>query len=205
MPELVNHLSHAVRVRDDDGHKFRLRPGQVANVDGVVADKLLAVDGVDTANAEDKKAYADYLAQGRFNSSPTGKQRLEAEVSRMRADARVATVVVPLNQVIGDDDAPIGPPTGTITTKDAAAESGDAREKLAYAPNERLASEADNDKLSPVERKQAEAKAALAAVHGGVLKKVEEDGSPAVDLNPSSEGSQSSAGAKPKRTPKKSE
>ena len=111
MPELVNKLSHGVRVKDENGNEHRLRAGQVKSVDGDAADRLLAVEGVESAGKDDKESWdAEYARMtGRVTDVPGVGDSLEATINSAREQVRLASVVLPLNTVIGDDDAPLEP------------------------------------------------------------------------------------------------
>jgi uncharacterized protein YifE (UPF0438 family) len=176
MPKLVNRNAHGVRAGGQ-----RLRAGQVKDVSGDAADALSSINGVETANSDDEKAWESYLNVKRGNPSGTdsGKASLDAQVAEVRRAGRLAGVALPLNQVVGDDDAPLGPPSGTITTKQAVKRDGTEQEQRAFGQRERQPEEADNEKLSPVERKQAEAKAALEEVHNEALEAASEAGNEA--------------------------
>jgi len=189
MPKLYNGLAHAIRVTDSDGRQHRLRAGEVRNVDGEAADMFNEIDGVDTANSDQEEAWADQQTRlnGTVNDVDGGKMSMDAALTEARVAARHIAVATPLNQVIGDNDAPMGPPSGVITTKQAVARTG-VREKMAYADHERLPEEAQNEGLGEVERAQAEAKALVESLHKEVLEEAQERGNEAVDLAPQSEG-----------------
>ena len=101
---------------------------------------------------------------------------------------------MPLNQVVGDNDAPIGPPSVTITTKQAVQRIGPA-EKRAYGDHERLPEEATNEGLSLVELAQAQAKALVEDMHNEALENAADEGMDSVDLEPTSEGALSTEGS----------
>jgi hypothetical protein len=191
MPEFVNNLDHPVRVANDQGESVKVRPGQVINADGAFADNLKAIDGVDEATDEDREAWEN--RDPTVSDITSGKVSLEQELSDARVRGRVASIAVPLNQVIGDDNAPIGPPSGTITTKQAVARIGPV-EKRAFADHERLPEEAGNERLNEVERVQAELKGVVEDVHNEALEAAAEAGLEGATLEPTSEGSLSGEG-----------
>ena len=193
MPELVNKRDHAVRVPGQSGGPSqRLRSGQVGSFDGEVADRFLAIEGVENANDEDKENW-EALRTASSMGLVTSKGSLQEAITEAKLKAAMVGVVVPLNTVIGDDDAPMGPPTGVITTKAAVKRTGDA-EARAYGNLERMPEEADNENLSEVERTQAEMQQMAEEVHNEILEQAEEEGVESVDLSPESEGSISSGG-----------
>jgi hypothetical protein len=116
MPTFVNTNSHPVRVRDEDGVEQRVLPGQVVDASGAYADRLKSTGGVDTANAEQKRAYAD-RDTGDVTAGPARRLRAKNRLGPMRVAIRHATIAAPLRRVVGDDQAPFGPGTGTVTTK----------------------------------------------------------------------------------------
>lgn len=202
MPELINNLPHRVAVTDSEGRVHKLASGQVKSVDGGAADLLLGIEGVETASSEDKDNY-QANKRGVMSDATSGKQSREAAYAEARAQARAINVSVPLNEVIGDNDAPLGPPSGVITTKQAVAGLG-PEEKRAYADHERLPHEAEDEGLSPVERAQAAAKAKLAELHEGLLNEQAEAGNESVDLEPKSVGTLASSEQKQTRRGRKS-
>lgn len=141
MPKLVNNNSHPVRVRDDSGALHRIISGQVVDADGALADRLLATNGVTTASKDDVDRW-DRVVERRATSGtmPGAGQRLAAKMAlpAARAELRQQTIVAPLQRVVGDDAAPQGPPTGTITTRGEAATSGKPGDLNAFAQGEEL-------------------------------------------------------------------
>jgi len=166
MPEFVNTLDHPVRVTDENGQTVRVVPGQVISVDGVTADRLDAIDGLDTPDGDQREAWEQRNAP--MSEETSGKASLEQIAAEARIHARTLNVAVPLNQVIGDDNAPVGPPSGTITTKTVVASEG-GLEKSAFMDHERLPEDADNERLNDVERAQAQARALVEEVHQEAL------------------------------------
>jgi len=202
-PDLVNTLDHPVRVTDENGQTVRVVPGQVITADGATADRLTAIEGVETATDEHRDAYA--ASRAPVSDVASAKLGAEQHVSDLRAASRMASTAVPLNQVIGDDDAPLGPPSGTITTKQAVARSG-PEQKAAYADHERLPEEAENEKLSEVERAQAEAKGLVEEIHNAALDDAAEAGVEAATTSPTMTSDQSPDGGDsdaPKRSSRK--
>jgi hypothetical protein len=156
MGEYTNTNDHAVRVRDDEGNLRRLAPGAVIAAEGDFEKRVKSVDGLESATDEHRDAYRAQLADV-SNEDPTPDQAVSEAVSGARAAVTRAQVVEPLQRIVGDDDAPFGPPTGTITTKSAIMEEtkpGDP-ERNAFADHERLPSEL-GENASEVEVAQAE-------------------------------------------------
>ena len=191
MPEVVNKLPHGVRVKDENGDEHRLRAGQVKSVEGDAADRLLAVEGVEQASSEDKESWDTEYARmsGRVTDAPTIGASLEDSINNARRHVRIASVAMPLNTVIGDDDAPLGPPSGTITTKQAVARQS-LVDRGAFSDHEHLPEDAESGKLSEVEQAQAEARAALEELHNEVLDEANEAGVEAATTSPESTSEQ---------------
>lgn len=133
MPSFVNSHDHPVRIADENGNLQRYTPGQVVKAEGRNADLLVESGAFETATEEDVQA---------FDASRRGMQpgglRIAAKdaLSGALLYLRQMTVSGPANVVIGDDAAPVGPPSGTITTKHEVALKGGPREQRAFAPNE---------------------------------------------------------------------
>jgi hypothetical protein len=130
MPKFVNKNAHPVRV--SDGKRLRrLVPGQVVTAEGEFADNLQSTSGVDTAGSNHEKEWD--AKRSRTTSSEAGPEALQM-VDPGPAITALGKVAVsdPLQVVVGDDAAPRGPGTGTITTRDAVHESGDVLDKLAF-------------------------------------------------------------------------
>ena len=116
MPAFVNSNPHAIRVRDENGVEKRVLPGQVVDASGAYADNLKGTGGVETANAEQRKAYEDRQT-GDVTGGPARRLAAKRSLGPMRIAIRHATIAAPLRRVIGDDQAPYGPETGVVTTK----------------------------------------------------------------------------------------
>lgn len=139
MPKLVNNNAHAVRVSDGNSLQ-RVLPGQVVEASGDFADNLKNTPGIDTAKQGDERSWE--AAQAAAAGNPSSDRPL-SDLEQVSARAREAAGLglAALNQrVIGDDLAPLGPPTGTITTKQAVARIDD-RHREAFADHEALPGE----------------------------------------------------------------
>jgi hypothetical protein len=133
MPKFVNTADHPIRVKDDDGTLRRLRPGQVVEADGKFADALKGTSGVEAANQSHEKAYADSRAKSGGPDDEPGPDELQpTNVGPALAALSKLTVSDPLNVVRGDDAAPHGPGTGTISTRAEVHAEGDVLDKLAF-------------------------------------------------------------------------
>ncbi len=143
MPKLVNTNDHPVRVKRGENEPLvRLVPGQVVECDGEYADRLSATAGVETASKDHVKRWEAKLERGRTRSAMPGDgSRLAAKsaISPARTQLRASVISAPLQRVVGDDAAPQGPPSGTITTKAEAATSGKPGDLQAFAQGEELA------------------------------------------------------------------
>ena len=172
MAYLKNPLDHAVRVYDENGSLRRVRPGQVVEADGDFEKNLKAV-GAESASQSDYETYEDDRRSAGPSEDVTRSAINSETINEARRAARAATVAN-LNEVHGDDDAPLGPPSGTVTTKQAVVREGGPAEKRAFGDHERLPEEADNESLSEIERKQAANKAPVEQAVEETTKRVEE-------------------------------
>lgn len=135
-PSFVNDNSHAIRVRDEDGKLARVLPQQVVDADGKYADNLERTNGVRTANDEDRETWESIA--GPSEGGKLFRRDASARAAEARVDARRVSIVGPLQRVVGDSSAPYGPPTGTITTKQALVEGLDPGDpdRQAFADHE---------------------------------------------------------------------
>jgi hypothetical protein len=138
-PSFVNDKPHAVRVEDENGVLRRLVPGRVVEADGKYADNLKAA-GLSSASEDDQRSWEKHVAEGSGPSSE-GATRLASKLllGPIRVAGRLAAAA-PLRRVVGDDAAPYGPPSGTVTTKAEAAKVSDA-DRRAFADHEALPGE----------------------------------------------------------------
>lgn len=157
MPYFKNDNDHHIRVDDGNGNLRRIAPGSVLQATGQFADNLKETSGISNASGEDREKFVESLRGP--SADPTPGTELNEGLAATRTAARVSAVAVPLARVVGDDNAPAGPPSGTITSKQTAASKG---EKEAFAPKERLPEDAGNEKLQPVQRQQAKNAKAVA-------------------------------------------
>ncbi len=138
MPTYINGNAHAIRVPRDDKDTTggrRLVPGQVVEADSAFADALAATPGVRTATSDERERWQNSLAGVGAGGSRIAAKATLGDISQA---LRVANVVAPLQRVVGDDAAPQGPPSGTITTRGAAATSGKPGDLEAFAQGEEL-------------------------------------------------------------------
>ena len=85
-----------------------------------------------------------------------------------------ATVATGLNRVIGDNEAPYGPPSGTITTKQAVMRAAEnSAERTAFGPNEWLPEDAEERNLADL-GSSGQVQAAQAEAQGKTEKLTEE-------------------------------
>lgn len=116
--EYVNKNTHAAHVKGNDGQLVRLAPGQVVNADGAFADNLSTTPGVAEASSADKKAWEGTAAATETEAAPTPSSLVNDAIVEARAAA--TKLLAATNQlVIGDDQAPYGPPSGVVTTAQA--------------------------------------------------------------------------------------
>lgn len=117
--DYVNKNSHIAVVKNNDGTLQRLQAGEVVSADGAFADRLAATPGVQSATSADKSAWDSRNdTSAAENTSPTPSSEVNAAVLEARVAAQ--RLLAATNQlVIGDDQAPYGPPSGVVTTVDA--------------------------------------------------------------------------------------
>lgn len=77
---------------------------------------------------------------------PSRRDRQRARIKDARHAVRAESVSEPLNRVVGDDEAPFGPPTGEVSTKVDEARKGVA-ERIAFADHEALDPVTEPDEL----------------------------------------------------------
>lgn len=153
MPLLINTTEGRIEPREG----LRLRAGEQRHVSGDEADTLLSYDGVVEADSDEGRKYID---AHKVETDPHSvREKTQELLSGLRVAGRVASIVAPLQKVIGDDEAPLGPPTGVITTKSAMA-GVDAASRAAFASNEALPEEVVlNEETAPMRVAQAKNKA----------------------------------------------
>lgn len=118
--DYVNKNTHDAFVSNNDGKLQRIQPGEVVSSDGAFADRLGVTPGVQTASSADKKAWEQKSsgAEPEGASSPTPSSLLNEAIVEARTAAQ--KLIAATNQlVVGDDQAPYGPPSGTVTTVEA--------------------------------------------------------------------------------------
>lgn len=163
-------------VRNDNQHGVRTGNSRVAaNSVGYVSDEDLKVyetyEGVEKlSDAKGKEAVEEQRAGGLTPESPS--HDLHEELAELRVAHRMAAVAAPLQVVRGDDDAPLGPPSGVITTKQAVAKGGSEAERRAFADHEY---DEVPEGASPVEQVQAEATNAAEEVAQGLAERLQGD------------------------------
>lgn len=138
------------------GEMERLAPGQVKEVDD--DSNVTKTSGVESASEEDFNKYVEERSGS--STDETDEMRRNREFGELRAQADQVAVSAPLQVVVGDDDAPFGPPSGTITTKEAIIKGGDPEDRRRFADHERYEDELA-DTASEVEQRQARAKSAV--------------------------------------------
>lgn len=147
-PSFVNTNSHPVRVDRPSptpgrpSKLVRLRPGQVVEAEGEYADSLAATPGVENATEEQAKVHEASVAQHRREGEMPGLGTRLGEKLAL-GPARVAlrrAIHAPLRRVVGDDAAPLGPPSGETSSKAQEAVKDDAHRR-AFADHERLPGE----------------------------------------------------------------
>lgn len=166
MSSLTNNNPHWIYVDDGSGNLRGLAPGQTVDASGDYEKNLKGTANV-AAPTKEQQAAADQ-AQAESNSATHDEHLVSPliEANRIASQAHSA----PLQQVIGDDDAPIGPPSGTVTTKMALIRDSVPGDPVrnAFGDHERAPEEL-GENASEVEVEQAERKHAaselLESVH----------------------------------------
>lgn len=143
--DFVNDNAHAIRVgkpQQGAGDKLvRILPGEVVAASGEYADRLKVTTGVRTAEDGDRDRWEQLRAERATTTtdSPAHSRVLVDAGLEVAVSLRRALVAAPLQRVIGDDTAPYGPPSGTISTKlDVVAAADSEREREAFAAGEAI-------------------------------------------------------------------
>ena len=131
------------RVEPTEG--VRLKAGQSGHFEGGQLDSLLALDGVVEADSSEADEYRKAHPEANTSDSSASLVLQDALNQASRAAAVIAQA--PQQRVIGDDEAPHGPPTGVVTTRQLIQEEeGDAH----FGTNEAAPSEAPDERIVPV-------------------------------------------------------
>jgi hypothetical protein len=172
MPYFRNDNAHGVRVGNS-----RIAPGTVALVPDEDADLYATYEGVEkVSDSAGKKAVDEQRGAGAVSpESPSAE--IQAGLADLRVAHRAAAVSAPLQVVRGDDDAPLGPPSGVITTKQAVAKDGSEAERRAFADHEY---DEVPEGASPIEKAQAANTAAVEEVAQDLASRLE-SGEPVAD------------------------
>jgi hypothetical protein len=153
LPEYVNTNPHGIVVYDDEGRRKRYPPGKFETDDSSVED----VNGVHSADSTEGREYEQLHPSEQSEARGSSlTDQIASGLSEARQAARRFLAVS--NQVIvGDDEAPFGPETGTVTTKQAHIEgvpAGDP-ERVAFADHEAFPSEVEGKSVTDVAAQQA--------------------------------------------------
>jgi hypothetical protein len=141
---------------ETNGRMERMAPGQIKEVDD--DSRLNRSPGVESSSQEDFDKWNEERSGG--STDETDEMRRNREFGELRAQADQVAIAAPLQVVVGDDDAPFGPPSGTITTKEAIVKGGDAEDRRRFADHERFEDELPEN-ASEVEQRQARSKSAV--------------------------------------------
>ena len=152
MPEYVNTNQHSVVVRDEDGQRKRYPPGRFESDDSSIE----GTPGVVSGSSQEAQDYDKLHPESEETEGSSLTDQVAAGLGEARSAARRFLAVS--NQVIvGDDEAPFGPETGTVTTKQAHIEgvpAGDP-ERQAFADHEAFPSELEGKAVTDVAAQQA--------------------------------------------------
>jgi hypothetical protein len=146
-----------------------------------------------TTDSEDVKNKEGFRKISSEESADLAKQRpgtfadakptaWEGKFSDALAWMGQASVAAPLNVVVGDNEAPFGPPTGTITTKQAVMrDASSSAERLAFGDHEWLPEDAEERNLGEstsgtVQAAQAEVSGRVEAVTDDLINEGEDGG-----------------------------
>lgn len=161
MAYVRNTNTHRVGINDQN----YIPAGQAREVSDEDAKAYGKLDGCESLS--DQEGQDAVQAQNATVSSEEGAfEGVTQGLGSARTDARRDAIVGPLHRVVGDDLAPLGPPTGTITTKETEARKG-PEERRAFADHEAVERvEEPEPKLTPhaaekepiIENRQVEAK-----------------------------------------------
>lgn len=130
MPYLKNTLNHGI---DPTGSR-RIAPGEVFEVSDDEKKVYSSLDGVESASKSDYTDHSDSLVGPNSDSTPGIDRNLALAEGFAALGGEISA---DLQVVVGDDQAPYGPPTGVRSTKVAEAEKGVA-ERIAFADHEAL-------------------------------------------------------------------
>ena len=200
MPVVKNTHDHGVRQGG-----YRMQAGEVREVSGEEADALTGINGVEEASDEDRDEYQ--ASKGQAPSDGSGRMRLNQEhYAEVRRQGKMLTVVIPLQEVIGDDSAPFGPPTGTITTKQAIQREADreSETRRRFGGHEIDPGEAESLDLPPEQQEQVDSIAALEELQSQVSDERDYEDEPQTEGG-TAEVADTSAPAKPRRRQKADE
>jgi hypothetical protein len=128
MSYIKNNYAHRI---NPTGHQW-VAPGQVVLVSDEDQSAYDALSGVEASNVEDYNSQRE--AYDREKTALMKRHEAHAEARAALQNSRVSA---PLQVVHGDDEAPFGPPTGTISTKSIEAAKDEASRK-AFADGEAL-------------------------------------------------------------------
>jgi hypothetical protein len=152
MADFVNTNPHSVVVRDSEGERRRYPPGKFEADDSVEGTPgVVSADSQEGQDWEQLHGGDDEEAQGGSLTDTTAALLGEARSAARRFLSATNQVVV------GDDEAPFGPDTGTVTTKQAHIEgvpAGDP-ERVAFADHEAFPSEVQGKSVTDVHAQQA--------------------------------------------------
>ena len=140
----------------------RYAPGAVTEDDAVKGK-----DGFKEVSDDEAKEVRSKRAGNFADAKPDAWEQKFSDASKWMGQASVAA---PLNKVVGDNEAPYGPPTGTITTKQAVMrDASSSVERKAFGdhewlPEDKEARNLDASTSGKVQAAQAEESGALEEV-----------------------------------------
>lgn len=134
-PTFLNENTHAVYVDGDNGD-VKLAAGQAKDVSGKAADQLKGMRNVRTLTGDEAKAALERPAGGSTDGDLSGE--LGNVVAGAVGELSQLATAAPLRVVVGDDQAPYGPPSGTVSTKGIEAAKDEAHRRQ-FADGEAIA------------------------------------------------------------------
>lgn len=142
MTTFANDLTHPAVV-EVDGKSFKLPAGGVQTFSGGVAEEFQAIadrnPGVRVLSGSEAKEALAARAADTVNPTESAQSLVPKAVAEAVGALGQLTVAAPLQVVIGDDLAPYGPGSGTISTKQVeAAKNPGGADRVAFADNEVL-------------------------------------------------------------------
>jgi hypothetical protein len=132
MPVFRNENKHGVNPSGSQ----RVPAGQAVEVSDEDAKSYRSLGGLTELRGQEAKD-ATRAQEEEQSSVPSRRERQNQRIRELRIESRGQAVVAPLQRVVGDNEAPYGPPTGEVSTKVDEAQK-DLAHRIAFADHEAL-------------------------------------------------------------------